>query len=33
MWRTGAALSVPPESASDGGCTVLCVGHDLSGVG
>lgn len=33
MWRTGASLSVPPESASDGGCTVLCVGHDLSGAG
>ena len=29
----GTALGVPRESASDGGCTVLCVGHDLSGVG
>lgn len=32
-WRAGAALSVPSESASDGGCTVLCIGHDLSGAG
>ena len=33
IWRAGAALGVPPESASDGGCTVLCVGHDLAGAG
>ena len=30
LWRSGAALGVPSASASDGGCTVLCVGHDLS---
>lgn len=30
IWRAGAALSVRTESASDGGCTLLCVGHDLS---
>ena len=33
VWRAGAALSVPPGSVSDGGCTMLCVGHDLSGGG
>ena len=33
MWRSATALAVPPESASDGGCTVLCIGHDLSGHG
>ena len=30
LWRTGAALGVPHESATDGGCVVLCIGHDLS---
>lgn len=30
IWRAGTALNVPAESASEGGCTVLCVGHDLS---
>ena len=30
LWRSGAALSVPQESATDGGCVALCVGHDLS---
>ena len=33
LWRSGAALSVPAGSASDGGCTVLCVGHDLNAAG
>lgn len=33
IWRAGAALSVPAGFASDGGCTVLCVGHDLTGGG
>lgn len=33
LWRSGAALSVPAGSASDGGCTVLCVGHDLTAAG
>ena len=33
MWRAATAPAVPPESASDGGCTVLCIGHDLSGHG
>ena len=33
LWRSGVALSVPAESASGGGCTVLCIGHDLSGGG
>ena len=30
LWRTGEALSVPHKSATDGGCVVLCIGHDLS---
>ena len=30
MWHAPAALGVKPESASDGGCTVLCVGHQMS---
>lgn len=33
IWRAGAALSVPAGSASDGGCTALCVGHDLTAAG
>ncbi|MCY4477906.1 MAG: hypothetical protein OXC70_07965 [Gammaproteobacteria bacterium] len=32
-WGAGTASGVPPESVSDGGCTVLCVGHDLSAPG
>ena len=30
LWRTPAALGVLRESASGGGCTVLCIGHDLT---
>ena len=30
IWRSGTALGLPAASASDGGCTVLCVGHDLT---
>ena len=33
LWRAGAVLGVPQESATDGGCVVLCVGHDLSRTG
>ena len=33
LWRAGAALGVPRKSATDGGCVVLCVGHDLSRIG
>ena len=33
MWHAPAALCLPPESISDGGCTALCIGHDLSGSG
>ena len=33
MWRSGASLLMPRKPVSDGGCTVLCVGHDLSGAG
>lgn len=33
LWQSGAVVRMPARSASDGGCTVLCVGHDLSGGG
>ena len=33
LWRAGATLGVPRKSATDGGCVVLCVGHDLSRTG
>lgn len=31
QWRAGAVLGVPNKSCTDGGCVVLCIGHDLSG--
>ncbi|MXW46380.1 MAG: hypothetical protein F4X06_02660 [Gammaproteobacteria bacterium] len=33
IWRAGASLGVPADAVSDGGCTVLCVGHDLATTG
>ena len=31
MWSEGTALGAPTEAVSNGGCTALCIGHDLSG--
>ena len=33
LWQNGAVVGMPARAVSDGGCTVLCVGHDLSGGG
>ena len=33
IWRAGASLGVSTGSASDGGCTVLCTGHELTAPG
>ena len=29
-WRAGGSLSLPEGVVSDGGCVIVCVGHDLS---
>ena len=33
LWRSGTEMRMLPGSVSEGGCTLLCVGHDLFGGG